>query len=224
MLQNEIVEPSISPWSSPIVLVEKKDHSTRFCDDYRALNEITRKDCYLLPNIQDCFDALDGTSWFSSIDLQSGYWQVGMSPEDAPKQDFTCTEGLFQFKVLPFGCCNGPPTFQRLMDYVLSGLRWKICLLYWDDIIVFSKTFEEHVEQLNQVLTRIGEAGLKVAPKKCHFFLSEVMFLGNIVSKEGVATDPSKIQCIEDWPQLKKVKEVCQFTGLSAYYRSPDLF
>ena len=219
MLQNGIVEPSISPWSSPIVLVEKKDHCTRFCVDYRALNEITRKDCYPLPNIQDCFDALGGTSWFSSIDLQSGYWQVGMSPEYAPKRAFACSEGLFQFKVLPFGCCNGPPTFQRIMDYVLSGLRWKICLLYLDDIIVFSKTFEDHVEQLSQVLTRIGEAGLKVAPKKCHFFQSEVMFLGNIVSKEGVATDPSKIQCIANWPQPKNVKEVRQFTGLCAYYR-----
>ena len=137
MLENGIIEPSTSPWSSPIVLVEKKDHFTRFCIDYRALNEITRKDSYPLPNIQDCFDALGGTTWFSSIDLQSGYWQVGMTSADAPKTAFTCSEGLFQFKVLPFGCCNGPPTFQRLMDYVLSGLRWKICLLYLDDVILF---------------------------------------------------------------------------------------
>ena len=110
MLQNGIVEPSISPWSSPIVLVEKKDHSTRFSDDYRARaqNEITRKDCYPLPNIQDCFDALGGTSWFSSIDLQSGYWQVGMSPEDAPKQAFTCTEGLFQLKFCPLDVAMDP--------------------------------------------------------------------------------------------------------------------
>lgn len=219
MLQNGIIEPSTSPWSSPIVLVEKKDHSTRFCVDYRALNEITRKDSYPLPNIQDCFDAFGGTSWFSSIDLQSGYWQVGMSSADAPKTAFTCSEGLFQFKVLPFGCCNGPPTFQRLMDYVLAGLRWKICLLYLDDVIVFSKTFEDHVEQLSQVLSRISEAGLKVAPKKCHFFQSEVTFLGHIVSRDGVATDPSKTQCIADWPQPKNVKEVRQFTGLCAYYR-----
>lgn len=134
MLENGIIEPSTSPWSSPIVLVEKKDHSTRFCVDYRALNDITRKDSYPLPNIQDCFDALGGTSWFSSIDLQSGYWQVGMSPKDAPKTAFTCTAGLFQFNVLPFGCCNGPPTFQRLMEHVLAGLQWKICLLYFKNL------------------------------------------------------------------------------------------
>ena len=219
MLQNGIIEPSVSPWSSPIVLVEKKDHSTRFCVDYRALNDVTRKDSYPLPNIQDCFDALGGTEWFSSIDLQSGYWQLGMSPSDAPKTAFTCSEGLFQFKVLPFGCCNGVPTFQRLMDYVLSGLRWKVCLLYLDDIIVFSKTFEEHVEQLGMVLARLSQSGLKVAPKKCHFFRPSVVFLGHIVSSQGLATDPSKTQCIVDWPQPKNVKEVRQFTGLCAYYR-----
>ena len=129
----------MSPWSSPIVLVQKKDHSTRFCVDYRALNDVTRKDSYPLPNIQDCFDALGGTKWFSSIDLQSCYWQVGMSPIHSPKTAFTCSEGLFQIKVLPFGCCNGVPTFQRFMDDVLSGLRWKVCLLYLDDIIVFPR-------------------------------------------------------------------------------------
>ena len=219
MLQNGIIEPSVSPWSSPIVLVEKKDHSTRFCVDYRALNDVTRKDSYPLPNIPDCFDALGGTEWFSSIDLQSGYWQLGMSPSDAPKTAFTCSEGLFQFKVLPFGCCNGVPTFQRLMDYVLSGLRWKVCLLYLDDIIVFSKTFEEHVEQLGMVLARLSQSGLKVAPKKCHFFRPSVVFLGHIVSSQGLATDPSKTQCIVDWPQPKNVREVRQFTGLCAYYR-----
>ena len=208
MLENGIIEPSTSPWSSPIVLVKKKDHTTRFCIDYRALNEITRKDSYPLPNIQDCFDALGGTTWFSSIDLQSGYWQVGMSSADAPKTAFTCSEGLFQFKVLPFGCCNGPPTFQRVMDYVLSGLRWKICLLYLDDVIVFSITFEEHVDQLGQVLTRLSDAGLKVAPKKCHFFQSQVAFLGHIVSAQGISTEDSKTQCIVEWPQPKNIKEV----------------
>ena len=142
-----------------------------------------------------------------------------MSSADVPKTAFTCSEGLFQFKVLPFGCCNGPPTFQRLMDYVLSGLRWKICLLYLDDVIVFSKTFEDHVDQLGQVLTRLSDAGLKVAPKKCHFFQSQVAFLGHIVSAQGISTENSKTQCIVEWPQPKNIKEVRQFTGLCAYYR-----
>ena len=219
MLDNGLVEPSTSPWSSPIVLVKKKDNSTRFCVDYRGLNAVTRKDSYPLAPNPRLLDALGGTNWFSSIDLQSGYWQVAVSPQDAPKTSFTCSSGLFQFKVLPFGCCNGPPTFQRLMDFLLSGLSWKICLLYLDDVIVFSKTFEEHVHNLGLVLTRLHEAGLKVAPKKCHFFQPQVNFLGNVVSRDGVSTDPSKTQCIKDWPRPQNVKETRQFVGLCAYYR-----
>ena len=150
MLENGIIEPSISAWSSQIVLVEKKDHSMRFCVDYRALNEVTKKDSYPLPRIDDCFDALTGTHWFSSIDLQSGYWQVGLSPSAMEKTAFSCPSGLFQFKVLPFGVCNGPPMFQRLMEHVLAGLQWKICLLYLDDFFVTSLTvshtgFTEHL-------------------------------------------------------------------------------
>ena len=219
MLANNIIEPSTSAWSSPVVLVEKKDHSTRFCVDYRALNDITSKDSYPLPRIDDCFDALGGTTWFSSIDLQSGYWQVAMDPDSIDKTAFSCQSGLFQFRVLPFGVCNGPPTFQRLMEHVLSGLQWKICLLYLDDIIVFSKTFEEHLEKLSQVLSRIGKAGLKISPKKCHFFQHQVHFLGHVVSKDGVGTDWSKTQAVRDWPIPTSVKQVRSFLGLCSYYR-----
>lgn len=219
MLENNIIEPSTSAWSSQVVLVEKKDHSTRFCVDYRTLNDLTRKDSYPLPRIDDCFDALGGTSWFSSIDLQSGYWQLSMHPDSIEKTAFSCQSGLFQFKVLPFGVCNGPPTFQRLMEHVLSGLQWKICLLYLDDIIVFSKTFEEHLEKLAQVLTRIGNAGLKIAPKKCHFFQPQVQFLGHVVSKDGVGTDSSKTQVVKDWPAPTSVKQIRSFIGLCSYYR-----
>ena len=219
MLENGIIEPSISAWSSQIVLVEKKDHSMRFCVDYRALNEVTKKDSYPLPRIDDCFDALTGTHWFSSIDLQSGYWQVGLSPSAMEKTAFSCPSGLFQFKVLPFGVCNGPPTFQRLMEHVLAGLQWKICLLYLDDVIVFSKTFGDHLDRLSQVLARIGKAGLKVSPKKCHFFQSSVQVLGHVVSAEGVGTDFSKIQAVKEWPMPTTVKELRSFLGLCSYYR-----
>ena len=219
MLENGIIEPSISAWSSQIVLVEKKDHSMRFCVDYRALNEVTKKDSYPLPRIDDCFDALTGTHWFSSIDLQSGYWQVGLSPSAMEKTAFSCPSGLFQFKVLPFGVCNGPPTFQRLMEHVLAGLQWKICLLYLDDVIVFSKTFEDHLDRLSQVLARIGKAGLKVSPKKCHFFQSSVQVLGHVVSAEGVGTDFLKIQAVKEWPMPTTVKELRSFLGLCSYYR-----
>ncbi|MES9883150.1 MAG: reverse transcriptase domain-containing protein, partial [Sedimenticola sp.] len=219
MLDNGIIEPSISPWASPIVLVDKKDGTTRFCVDYRALNQCTRKDSYPLPRAQDCFDAMGGTNWFSSIDLQSGYWQVAMDPSDADKTAFTCPLGLYQFRVLPFGLCNGPPTFERLMEHVLSGLQWTICLLYIDDVVTFSKTFDEHIDRLSQVLTRISNAGLKVSPKKCHFFQKEIHFLGHVVSETGISTDPEKTAAVQNWPQPKTVKQVRSFLGFCSYYR-----
>jgi len=220
MLAHNIIEPSTSPWASPICLATKKDGSTRFCVDFRAVNLCTIRDSYPLPNISDCFDTLGGgTKWFSTIDLQSGYWQVAMDPEDKEKTAFTCPSGLFQFKVLPFGCCNGPPLFERLMEHVLSGLQWTICLLYLDDVICFSKTFEEHLDRLDQILTRLREAGLKISTKKCHFFQSQVGFLGHIVSEEGVSTDPEKISVVKNWPTPKTVKQLKSYLGFCSYYR-----
>ena len=145
MLQKDIIRPSTSPWASPIVLVRKKDGSLRFCIDYCKLNAVTRKDAYPLPRVDDTLDTLAGSVYFTTLDLISGYWQVGVSPGDAEKTAFCTPEGLFEFNVMPFGLCNAPATFQRLMDVVLAGLQWSSCLVYLDDVVIPGKNFEEHL-------------------------------------------------------------------------------
>ena len=184
MLDQGIIVPSKSPWAAPVVLVRKKDGSIRVCTDFRLLNKITIKDSYPLPRIDDSLDALGGSVWFSTLDLASGYWQVEMDPKDQEKTAFSTQGGLYEYKVMPFGLANGPATFERLMEQVLRGLHWQTCLVYLDDIIVFSKTFETHLARLEEVIDRIGAAGLKLSPKKCHLFQTEVTFLGHVVNKD----------------------------------------
>ena len=170
MLENVIIEKSNSPWSSPIVLVRKKDGSIRFCIDFRRLNNITRKDAYPLPRIDDTLESLSGAKFFSTIDLASGYWQVEMDEVDKQKTAFISHMGLFHFNVMPFGLCNAPQTFQRLMNGVLSGLTWEECLVYLDDVIIYSRTFEEHLERLEHVFERLKESGLKIKLEKCKLY------------------------------------------------------
>eukprot|EP00731_Ephydatia_muelleri_P007369 Em0003g1617a len=159
MLQKNIIQPSSSPWASPVVLVGKKDSSLRFCVDYRKLNAITRKDAYPLPRVDDSLEALSGSRWFSTLDLLSGYWQVEIDEKARPKTAFTTGEGLFEFRVMPFELWNAPAVFQRLMDLVLSGIRWDHCLVYIDDIIITGKMFEDHLKNLRIVLERLKGAG-----------------------------------------------------------------
>ena len=219
MLKKGVIEPSSSPWTSPIVLVKKKDGSTRFCVDYRKLNEVTVKDSYPLPRIDDCLDALAGCSWFSNLDLCSGYWQVAMNEEDKPKTAFSTGNGLYQFTVMSFGLCNAPATFERLMEKVLSGLPWEVCLLYLDDIIVHGREFTEAIERLRTVLQRLRDAGLKLSPKKCILLQKSVPFLGHVVNNHGVSTDPKKIEAVRTWPSPQTAKDVKSFLGLCSYYR-----
>ena len=160
MLDAEIIQPSNSPWTSPIVVASKKGNKKRFCVDYRKLNEVTLKDAYPLPRIDEMLDNLGDATWFSSMDLSSGYWQIGMNEESKTKTAFISREGLFEFNVMPFGLCNAPATFQRAMDTILAEYNWKIAMVYIDDINVYSKTFEDHLDHLRKVLKRIRQSGL----------------------------------------------------------------
>ena len=219
MLDKNVIKTSNSPLASPLVLVQKKYGTTRFCVDYQKVNAVTRKDAYPLPRVDDTLDTLAGSKWFSTLDLISGYWQVEMSPEHREKTAFCTTKGLFEFNVMPFGLCNAPATFQRLMDMVLAGLQWSSCLVYLDDIIVIGKTFEDHLMNLREVFKHLKEAGLKLKRNKCDLCMEQVKFLGHIVSAEGVQIDPEKTEKVAQWPQPFSKREVQQFLGLANYYR-----
>ncbi len=221
MQQQEIIQPSQSPWASPVVLVQKKDGSTRFCVDYRRLNRSTKKDCYPLPRVDDILDTLAEAQWFSTIDLASGYWQVEVQPDDREKTafEFVTQQGLYEFRVMPFGLCNAPSTFQHLMELVLAGLQWESCLVHIDDIAVYGQTIQEHLQRLQRVMERLREAHQKINPKKCKLFQRSASFLGHTISGEGVSTDESKVECIEKWPMPNNTQELCSFLGLAAYYR-----
>ena len=214
-----IIEPCQSEWASNIVLVTKRDGSIRFCVDYRKLNLITQKDVYPLPRIDTCLDTLSGAVWFSTFDLRSGFHQVKVHPRDVNKTTFVCHRGTFRFPRMPFGLCNAPATFQRLMDTVLMGLNFDICLAYLDDIIVFSHDLSSHMERLEKLFQRLREANLKLKPSKCHLLQKSVAFLGYTVSGEGIATDPSKIEAVQNWPTPANLRQCRAFVGLCQYYR-----
>ena len=220
MEEKNVIEPSDSPWCSPVVLVTKKDQSIRFCLDFRKLNDVTVKDSHPLPRIDDTIDCLSGSKWFSTLDLKSGYWQIRIAKEDRPKTAFSIPGGgLWQFVSLAFGLTNAGGTFERMMEKILSSLTFKICLVYLDDIIVFSRSFSDHIDNLRLVIEKLREAGLKLNPKKCVLFKKEVKFLGHVVSENGVATDPEKTKSVSEWPIPKSVKQIRSFLGLCSYYR-----
>ena len=154
---------------------------------------------------------MHGAEWFTTLDLRSGYWQVEVEPSDRPKTAFSTPYGLYQFRVMPFGLCNAPSTFQRLMELVLAGLCWETCLIYLDDVIVYGRNWDEHLQRLRQVLTRLQEAHLKLHSGKCQFFRKSVSFLGHIISQHGVETDPVKIQAISNWPPPTNATELRSF-------------
>ncbi|XP_070579112.1 uncharacterized protein [Ptychodera flava] len=219
MLDSGAIRKSHSPWAAPVVLVQKKDGTTRLCVDYRRLNARTIRDAYPIPRIEETLDLLKGAKWFSSIDLKSGYWQIAMSEEDIPKTAFTTPLGFFECCRMPFGLKNAGATFQRTMEQCMDGLNMKICLVYLDDIIVFSSTFEEHLDRLKVVMDRLEGYNLKIKHTKCQFFRDRVRYLGHVVSEDGVETDPEKVKALETWPVPKNVHELKSFLGFTSYYR-----
>ena len=218
MMENGIIRESSSPWSSPVVLVTKKDNSLRFCIDYRKVNNITTKDSYPLPKIQDTLDALYGAKYFSSLDFASGYWQIKVRDEDIPKTAFVTKQGLFEFIRMPFGLCNAPGTFQRAMDVLLTGLNWKIALIYIDDILIYSSTYEKHLKDVQLVIDRLSDAKFTVKLSKCFFGREEVNYLGHLVTSKGILPDPSKVIAIKQFPIPQTLTQVRSFLGLTTYY------
>jgi transposase InsO family protein len=219
LLKKGMITPASGAWSSPVVLVKKKDDKWRFCIDYRKLNAVTQQDAYPLPRIDESLDALAGSQYFSTLDLTSGYWQVPLDEDAQEKSAFATRTGLWKWKVLPFGLTSAPATFQRLMEQVLQGLHWKTLLLYLDDIIVISPDFATHISRLEEVLARLRKAGLKLKPSKCELFQDKVNYLGHVVSSQGIATDPKKVEAVKEWSMPKNLKELQAFLGLAGYYR-----
>ena len=219
MIADGVIEPAVSEWAANVVLARKKDGTMRFCIDYRHLNECTKKDSYPLPRVDECLDALSGASWFSTLDLRSGYHQVAMDMKDADKTAFVTRRGIFRWRVMPFGLCNAPATFQRLMDIALSGLNFETCLVYLDDVIIFGNDLDQHLDRLKQVLQRLREAHLKLKPTKCQLLRRTVSFLGHVMTPDGVAVDPSKVEDVTAWPVPERLTDVRAFLGLCSYYR-----
>ncbi|XP_052778481.1 uncharacterized protein LOC128215916 [Mya arenaria] len=219
LLNKGVIKKSTSPWASPIVLVRKKNGSVRPCVDYRRVNALVKPDGFPLPRIQDCLDAVADSQYFSSLDLTSGYFQIPLKKEDVPKSAFACKFGQYEMVRMPFGLNNAASTFQRTIELVLQGLQWETCLVYIDDIVVFGSDLEQHLGRLEEVLSRIREAGLKLKPEKCNLLQTEVRFLGHIVSAKGVKPDPSNIAKIIGWPRPENQKQVKQFVATGSYYR-----
>jgi hypothetical protein len=217
MLNAGIIRESRSPWASPVVLIPKKDGSKRFCVDSRKLNAQSINDAYPLPRVSDILDRLQGSVWFSTIDMKAGFWQISMAPESIAKTAFITPDGLYEFVKAPFGLKNLPAEFSRRMRQALGDLPY--VEIYLDDVTVHSKGYKEHIQHLEIVLERFRQVGLKLNPKKCVFLARSVHLLGHVISADGVAMDPAKIETIKNMKYCKNVKHVQQFLGLCGYYR-----
>ncbi|HKR06791.1 MAG TPA: reverse transcriptase domain-containing protein, partial [Bacteroidia bacterium] len=216
-LRQGVIEPSNSPWCSPITLVGKKDGTIRFCIDFRRLNSVTIKDAFPIPNIDSILASFANKKYFTSLDLYSGYWQIPLTDDAKQKTAFAVPAGFFQFKVLPFGLTNAVSIFQRIMSFILAGLDF--VTVYVDDIIIASDSFDEHEKHLKIVLDRIRNAGLRIKPEKSLFFQESLLFLGHLITGQGIKMDEDKIKAIEAIPLSSTKKQLQSFLGMCSYYR-----
>ncbi|CAF1434335.1 unnamed protein product [Rotaria sp. Silwood1] len=219
LLKNGIIEHSTSPWSSPVVLVKKKDGTTRFCVDYRRLNQITTKDAFPLPRIDDIYDQLTKAAYFTKFDFKAGYFQVPLDKLDRPKTAFSTRDGHFQFRVLPQGLTNGPPTFQRIVNQILGPNRWKHVLAYIDDIIIYSQNFNEHLKHIEEVCLLLQEANFKLNVDKCEVARTEILFLGHLIKAGTIKPDPENIRGLTATREPTSAEEAFRFVKAAEYYR-----
>ena len=219
MLDAGIISPSTSSWAAAPVLVKKKSGEYRYCLDYRALNKVTTKDVYPIPIMSECMDSLVGNIFFSKLDANQAYYQVPVHPDSKHKTAFRTKHGLYMFEKMPFGLANAPSTFSRAMNLVLNGLNWKTVLSFLDDLCVLGTSFQNHLQNLRQVLERFQEFKLKLKPKKCELFKDEIEFLGRRVGRNGVTMADHSLETIKNWKAPKTFKEVQQFLGFANYHR-----
>ena len=219
MLEHKLIEKSYASWSSPVLLIRKKDGSYRFVIDYRPLNRVTERDSYPLPRIEDTLNRLSGNNYFTKFDLKTGYHQIPIHPSDKDKATFVTSHGMFRFNVMPQGLTNAPSSFQRIMYDLLVSTRWDFCLVYIDDVLIFSKTFEQHVDHLNEILSVLQEANLQLNPKKCSLVKPEIDYLGHTINGQGICPLQENIDAIVKLPTPSTPKQVHSFVQAANYYR-----
>lgn len=200
MLEDGAIQPSQSPFSSPVILVKKEDRSCRFCVDCRALNDITVEDTYPISTVDEIFDELHGSKYFSKIDLKAGFHQIRLTPELFPKLAFRMHDDHYEFRVMPFGLCNAPSTFQSMMNAIFKPQLWKYVMVFFDDILVYSKDWLSHLSHLGLVLATLAENSLVANRGKCKFALNSIKYLGHRVSGDGIEVDQRKIEVVVNWP------------------------
>ncbi|MFS7974493.1 putative nucleotidyltransferase, Ribonuclease H [Helianthus anomalus] len=219
LLDRGFIRPSSSPWGAPVLFVKKKDESFRMCIDYRELNKVTIKNRYPLPRIDDLFDQLQGSSFYSKIDLRSGYHQVRVREEDVPKTAFRTRYGHYEFLVMPFGLTNAPTVFMDLMNRMCKPYLDDFVIVFIDDILVYSKNKEDHEQHLCLILELLRKEQLYAKFSKCDFWIREVHFLGHVVNEMGIHVDPAKVDVVKNWAPPNTPSEVRQFLSLAGYYR-----